>query len=507
MKTNQRKMFFACLAVFAVLVASLPLFAGNSTLNVKCIDASGSPIEKVKVEIFNLANQKKKDEKSNDRGIAEFKKLDDGVYRIWGRKDNFAPALHEFVVLKESSESVTLEFTPGADKKFYFEDRAITQEAFQLSKLGLEAYQGQKFGEAEKLFKQSIELDPSNPETLYYLSVALIQQSKFDESEKLLNKTAGIVDAFMNLPIEPGANPYERINAGVQKLLKDLPAIRAENALRERKYDEAVEGFEEALKEDPGNPEYYANIAIALTNSKKFDEAITYIEKALEIKPEEKSYTELKAKIIARQENAKIEQAQAIMNEGNKLLEGDDAAAAIKKFEEAITMVPEDTQAPLWRQIARAHAELDQSDAAVEAFKKSVELAPADSVAGYRNSYAQYHLDKEEYDQAIDILADPKTAGSQSVEEFLMSLANSSKDNNPVLAEAVLERVIKNNPENADAHFELGRMYYADGKEQDTRAREVLQRFVEISKDEQKISSANDLLTIIDRRNKEAEEE
>ena len=510
MKINKCKPVLVYFTAFAILAACMPVFAGDSTLNVKCVDSSGNPIEKVKVEIFNLAERKMKDEKSDKQGIAEFKKLDDGVYRVWGRKDNFAPALYEFVVLKQSEESVTLELNPGEDKKFYFEDPAITQTAMQFSRQGLEAYKQQKFADAEKLFNQSLELDPSNPETLYYLSVALIQQGKFDQSEKSLNRTAEIVKAFMSLPTQPGqegTNPYQQIDAGVQQLLKNLPGIRAETALKNKDYDAAVAAFKEGLKVNPDNPEYYANIAIALTNAKKFDEAIPYIDKAIQLKPDEKEYTDLKQKIAARQENSRLEQAQAIMDEGNKLLENNDAAAAVKKFEEALTMVPEDKQSPLWRQLAKAREKLDQSDAAVEAYKKALELAPAESVGSYRNAYAQYYLDKKEYEKAIDVLANPKTAGSDSVEDILMSLANSSKDNNPALAEAALERIIKGDPKNAEAYFEIGRMYYADGKEKDVRAKEVLEKYVEIGQDEQKIGSAKDLLIMIDRRDTAEEKE
>ncbi len=505
MKSDKCKSFLVYLSAFAILIVTLPVFAGDSTLDVKCVDVSGNPIQKVKVEIFNLANQKKKDKNSDSQGRAEFTKLDEGIYRVWGRKDGFTPGLYEFVVLKESSESVTLELTPGADKKFYFEDQAISQKAFQLMKQGLDMYKQAKYADAETLLSQSIELDPSNPEALYYFAVALLQLSKFDQSVKLLNQTSKIARAFMVLPPQPGQtgpNPYAQIEESVQQLLKKMPAIKAEIALNQQKYDVAVAEFAEALKMEPNNPQYLANMAIALTNSKKFDEALSYIEKAIQANPGEKDYTELKEKIIARKENAQIEQAQAIMNEGNKLLESGDAAAAIEKFEEAKSMVPEDTQAPLWRQVARAQAKLNQPDAAVEAFKRAMQLAPAEDIASYRNVFAQYYLDEKKYDQAIDVLVDPKASESQSVEEVLLSLVESSKDNNPALAEAALERVIKTNPQNADAYFELGRMYYADGKEKDSRSKELLQKFVEIGKDEQKVSSANDLLIMIERRSK-----
>jgi tetratricopeptide (TPR) repeat protein len=197
-----------------------------------------------------------------------------------------------------------------------------------------------------------------------------------------------------------------------------------------------------------------------------------------------------------------LDKAQGVMNEGNKLLQDGDAAEAVKKYEEAIKMVAQDKQSPLWRQIARAQAKLNQQDAAVAAFKKSIELAPADKIAEYRNAFAQYYLDGQRFEDALDVLADPKNAGSQGVEQVLISLANSSRNKQPQLAEAALERVLKANPGNMDVYFDLGQMYYADGKEKDSRTKELLTKYVEIGKDQEKIENAKNMLIMINRRAK-----
>ena len=77
--------------VFAILLlfvfSSLPAFGQSNTLEVKCLDQSGNPVSGVKVVIAPMENNKPKDKKSDGKGIAEFGKLDDGVYRIFGRKE------------------------------------------------------------------------------------------------------------------------------------------------------------------------------------------------------------------------------------------------------------------------------------------------------------------------------------------------------------------------------------------------------------------------------------
>ena len=168
MKMNSCRYLFVCIFSLSVLFFALPSYAQNGTLQVKCLEASGTPSQNAKVVIFNMINQKAKDKKSDAQGVAEFAKLEDGVYRVFARKDGFAPALFEFAVLKGSSESVTLNLVAGADKKLYFEDPAEEQRAIQFLRQGLDAAKQNKYEEAEKLFSQALEINPSSAETLYY---------------------------------------------------------------------------------------------------------------------------------------------------------------------------------------------------------------------------------------------------------------------------------------------------------------------------------------------------
>jgi len=65
-----------------------------------------------------------------------------------------------------------------------------------------------------------------------------------------------------------------------------------------------------------------------------------------------------------------------------------------------------------------------------------------------------------------------------------------------------MEKVIKADPDNADAYFDLGQMYYADGKEKDSRTKELLTKYTEIGKDATKLENAKNMLILINRRNK-----
>jgi len=506
---KMKRLVYVCFIASAVLFLALPAIAKDGAIEVKCVDASGNPMPNVKVVIQSFNNLKMRDKRSDAQGAAEFTKVDDGVYRVFGRKDSFAPALFEPILLKEATENVTLKFASGADKKFYFEDQAEAQRARAIMKEAFDAYQQNKFEEAEKLFAQALELFPSNAEGLYYYSVSCLQQMKFDQGVQLLKRTEEVSNALKSLSTAPPAagqkpaqNPYERIYDSVEQLLKKIPEIKGENALKQRKYDDAIADFSEAVKNNPNSAEDYANLAIALGNAKRYDEALPPIEKAIQMKPEEKGYVTLRDDIVSRKQNAEIDKAQALLNEGKTLLQSGDAAGSLKKFEEAKALVPQDKQSPLWLQIARAQAKLNQPDVAVASFKKSIELAPEDKASEFRRAFAQYYLDANKYEEAVNVLADIKEAGSKSPEQVLVDLAATSRDREPKLAEAALERVIKINPANADAYFDLGQMYYADGKEKDSRAKELLTKFVGIGKDSAKIETANNMLVMINRRSK-----
>jgi tetratricopeptide (TPR) repeat protein len=325
---------------------------------------------------------------------------------------------------------------------------------------------------------------------------------KFDQATETLKRAEMVSDILKTRAsqTDSGSNPYELVSRGAKRLLDQLPSFKGDYALKQKDYDLAAKEYSEAVKRNPDNPEYHVNLAVALANSGKYDESLASVEKAIQLKPDEKSYQDYRAKISARKENAILEKANAIMIEGNALLNKDDAAGAIKKFEEARSMISQDKQAPLWRQIGSAQAKLNQKDAAIAAFKKSIELAPADKVAEYRNVFAQFYLDARRYDEAIDVLVDPNA--SQSPEQALLDLAKTWKDREPNFAAAALEKAIKVNPENADAYYNLGRLYYIEGKSRDSRTKEILTKYLELGKDPEKMEEAKNLLVIINKRSK-----
>jgi tetratricopeptide (TPR) repeat protein len=498
MKKNCWTSILLIVFAFSLLLFALPAVAQESTLQVKCIDSSGAPAAGVKVFAVNMKNpQKPKDKKSDAQGVAEFTKLEDGAYRVIGRKDGLVPALYEFAVLKGSSKTVTLKFEAGADKKLYFEDPAEEQKAAALLKQGLDAAQQKKFPEAEKSINDALAIKPSMAEGLYYLGQVFLQQEKYDQALEVMDRAAEAANAW----IAAGAQgPYPQIVQSAQQTRKKLPAIKGENALKQKNYDAAAKAFNEAIQSDPNDPEFRANLAIALANATKYDEALAAIDQAIKLKSTETAYAEIRKTIAAKKENAVIDKAQSVLNEGNALLQNGDAAGALKKFEEAKGMIATDRQSPIWRQIGRAQAKLNQPEA-LESFKKAIELAPKDKVTEYKNSLAQYYLDSKQYDLAVDTVLEAGDGG-EGQEKTLLSMAKTRKDKEPKLAIAALERVLKLSPDNLDTTFDLAQLYYSEGKENDKRTKELLAKYSEKGQDAGKLDSVKGMLVIINRRTK-----
>jgi len=504
MRTDNCRVIFVFFLAVSLLSFPILGLAGEDTLKVQCVDSSGNPVKDVKVMIFNRNTEKEKDKKTNDQGEAEFTKVDDGVYLIWGRKEGFIPALYDPLLLQGSEKSITLKFEAGADKKLYFEDPALESSVGLMMQNGLNAFKEKKYGEAEKLFLQAIDLNPSAAEALYYLSVTYLQEGKYDQFEDTLKEAIKLAEIMKNAPPPQGQpSPYDAIVQNSQKLLRDLPALRGEAALKAKKFDEAIADFKEAIKLSPENAAYHANLAIALTNAKKYDEALSALAKAEELKPG--AFDALKKSISARKENAAIDRAQVFMDEGGKLFDAGDYAGAVQKYEEARGILPEDKQAAPYLQIARCQAKMGQDDAATATFDKAVALSPADRVEGFRNSFVQIYLDDKKYDRAVDILADPKTSGSQKPEEVLLTVADAYKSREPKLAETAWERVLKIDPENPDPYYFLGESSYIEGKEQDSRTKEMLTKYLEIGKDPAKIENAKNMLVVVEKRSAKKE--
>ncbi len=504
MKKSRRNLSIGCVLAISLLVLSSQALA-EGTLTVKCVDPSGNPVAGARVIIQQFETNKVKDKKADAKGVTDFGKVDDGTYRVLGRKEGFTPALYEFASIKGNPESVTLTFQPGDPaKKLYFEDPALNSKAYEAFDLGLKSLREGKFAEGENQLKTSIEINPSNPMVHFYLAIACLQQQKFDLGEQELKKASTLSSILMSLPAkDPTApSPYAEIKTKSDEQLARMPALRlrseGEKAFSQKQYDVAAAKFQEASKYDPKDAEIYSYQAVALANLKKFDEAAQAIDKAIQLAPAEKSFTATKEKIVNMRENDRLSQAQTMLNDGDKLYKSQDYAGALKKYEEALPLVSGSKQSIVYSAIARSDAGLNQTDKAIEAYKKAIEMSPDN--AEYRKALAQYYLKEKRYEDALNLYADSKGAGSEAADKTLFQLGQTlSSQGNGEVAALAFERAIKANPENAEAYYELGMLLFYD-KKNDAHAKELLEKYVQIGKNADHMSNTQNVLVVLKRR-------
>jgi tetratricopeptide (TPR) repeat protein len=488
-----------------VLLGAFPLWA-DSTLDVQCVDQSGSPVAGAQVFVQHLNTGKPREKKSDGKGRANFTNLEDGVYRVVARKEGFEPALHEFVPLKGSAQqSATVQFKPGDVKKqLYFESEALHQKSIDLLTQGTTSLQANKFAEAEKQLRDSLEINPSNPDTTRNLAIAYLQQQKWQEGEQALKRTAELAGALAELPQTGGAtgpNPYQEIRQQVEALAAKLPHLKVrgegDKALAEKRFEDAIVKYKEALQSEK-DADLYHNMAVALANTKKYDEAIEAADQALKLKPQEKVYQDLKKQIADYKQNEGLMKAQGVLEQGNKMFEQGDFAGALKQYEEIMPTIPEKNQPVIWFQIGRTQAKLKQPDKAIQAFKRAMELAPEN--ADYRNALAQYYLDEKRGEEALEVYSDPKGAGSQSPEQALFAMGEKlSNQGNSQVAQVAFEKVLKLNPQNAEAYYQLGMIHYYD-KKNDKRATELLTKYLEIGTQKDHLENTRSVLVVLKKR-------
>lgn len=448
------------------------LIAQAAVLEVTCVDQNGKPISGVKVQSIALGQQKGDQEKSNKQGVAVFKKLSDGYYRVFAHQKGYDPVYLEFIQLQgDGQKSVSLTFEPGDAKELiYFEDKDKLAAAAQALRDGATAMQSGQFDEAETQLKKAIDDNPAEPASYFSLGMLYVQQKKWDEAETQLKKA---VELFRMYAAAAGpSNPtVQQQLEQAENEVKFLPmrrlASQIETATKQKDYKKALSYLDELQKLRPNDPRIYYTMAYMLAQTQQLDAAIEKIDKAIELKPDEKDFTDLKTQLVGIQKQREAQKEanalKAKVLEVQQLNKDGKYQEAIDKAKAAMSQVPEDLQAALWAEITNAHIRLEQYPEAVAAYQHDLELNKQPVAPGL------YKL------------------GEQFVKKGQQDAAS-----------AAFEKVLELDPNYAEAYYQLG-MYYFYEKQDKVKAKAMLEKYLTMGKNEDNINNAKNVLVVMEK--------
>jgi pentatricopeptide repeat protein len=204
----------------------------------------------------------------------------------YGRLGKRAEAQHE-AGLAEGPRS-----TPPVEDTLLYRVVELKKNGSYLRNRATEALQAMRLGEAEKLFKQAIELDPNDISSRVGLLSLYGRKRQFDMAEKLYQEIR------KQDPRAPQLDYiYAQVMASARRFDAALPAYRRALAInpydaglhndvgllleRRGQEEDSITHYRLAVKYDPGNRAALSNLGRALVRHKRFEEGMAYHLKAL----------------------------------------------------------------------------------------------------------------------------------------------------------------------------------------------------------------------------------
>jgi tetratricopeptide (TPR) repeat protein len=467
MKTNTTPLRKTLLGISIFLL--LAGFTVAATLEVECVGPDGKPLNRAIVNLQRIGGDQPLSEQTNRQGRVSFKKLEEGYYRVWARSEGMDPTYNEFFQLQggDGTESVTLTFEAGdPNQPLYFEDAAQTQQAQTLQQQGNQALQQQRFDVAEAKYKEALDLYPSDPISHLNLAIAYLQQGKWDEAEEKLNYVDGLLDVYVSVD-DPNNPFFGEQKETVRELKESIPvqkiAFAANKAMEEQNYGEAAAQYAKLVEIQPENVNALYMLAGAQVRGGNLDEGEETIDRALELAPNEADFKTLKTQIQniretreRNKERVKVAGVQQLNQEGKH-------AEAIERGEEALGTVSEELETILLAELANAYLATKQYEKAFDAYGKHLQMTEKPAAEGL-------------YTLGQDLVR----RGQQDP------------------ARLAFQKVLELDPNFAEAYYQLGMDYFYE-LEDKANARKMLEKYLEIGKDEGNLSNARNVLAVMDR--------
>ena len=234
----------------------------------------------------------------------------------------------------------------------------------QAVQIGLAHHQAGRLPEAERVYRQVLQVDPDHPEASHLLGVIAHQLGKCEIAVQLIDRALAIkpdyADALNNRGLalhELGR--FDEALASYDKALTIQPdyagaLFNRGNVLHALgRYDEALASHDKALTIRPDYADALSNRGLALHELGRYDEALPSYDKALKIRPD---------------------YADALYNRGNALHELGRYDEALASYDEALKIQPDYADA-LYNQ-GNTLKDLGRLDEAEASYRRTLTIQP-----------------------------------------------------------------------------------------------------------------------------------
>jgi Flp pilus assembly protein TadD len=163
--------------------------------------------------------------------------------------------------------------------------------------LAIQHQQAGRHEDAERLYRQMISLDPSNPDVLNLLGLCLLERKKRQEAANLFRQAVAvrgdIAEYHVNLGRALQAKPQlKEAETALRRAIELKPTMASAwtnlgAALsRQERPQEAIKCYRRALEIDPDDADAHTNIGVSLFDMGQYEQAIVEHRTALKIRPD-----------------------------------------------------------------------------------------------------------------------------------------------------------------------------------------------------------------------------
>lgn len=341
---------------------------------------------------------------------------------------------------------------------------------------GNQYFEGGKYAEAAIEFRNAVKADPTSADAHYRLAITETKlgdwPSALEELEHTVDLQPTNAQAQLDLGnLEFAGHDLQRAGQLAFALIQTDPNNANAHSLlanvdeASSRHDEAVNEIERAITLQPNNPAFYVTRGLFQSNAKNLREAEASFHKALDIDPNYGDAVVDLARLCQQQERF---------------------ADAEKYFQRAVVVAPQVAQVRV--ELASVYLAEHRPDMAEQVLIQAQKDLPNDPDAYLL--LPEFYADSGEYEKALKQLEtlhhqhpkDSKTATdyirvllalnqvdkADEVNEGVLARGGSNTDNlalkgeilvrrgKPDTAVSLLRNAVKNDPENAMAHYELG---------------------------------------------------